>query len=181
MTSTLLTLAILLPAAPAPAPKGYGDTGPKGLPPRVVTVSATSDNSLQLRQVTHTLVTRTVHRQVQVGQQTQTVAETVEVPVPTQQIIRVSLDDKGVQVYGADGKKIDPKEVSKRVVKPVAALLSADGKPVDPFYLRLAREGTLVFVVPTAASLRQDFSDPDRPKDAAPKPQPVERVPVRKR
>ncbi|HEY7155166.1 MAG TPA: hypothetical protein VH575_14485 [Gemmataceae bacterium] len=181
MTSTLLTLAILFPAAPAPAPK---DTGPKGLPPRVVTVSAVSDNSLQFLQVTHVLTSQ----KVQVPEQVQTEqgvvqvtkAKTIEVPVPVQRITRVSLDDKGVQVYGADGKKIDPKEVRKRVAKPVAALLSADGKPVDPFYLRLAREGTLVFVIP-AAPLRQDFSDPDRPKDAAPKPLEVKPVPVRKR
>jgi hypothetical protein len=181
MTNMLLTLAILLPAAPAPAPK---DTKPKGPPPQVVMISGGSGMLEILQtQTVQKSVPQQRTRQVQVGQQTRTVTETVMVSVsfPVQQVIRVSLDDNGVQVYGADGKKIDPKDVGKRVAKPVAALLSADGKPVDPFYLRLAREGTLVFVVPAAATLRQDFSDPTRPKDAAPKPLEVKPVPVRKR
>jgi hypothetical protein len=123
-------------------------------------------------------------RAVQVGQQVQTVTETVRVPVMV--TVNLMLDGKGVEVYGADGKKIDPKDVRKRVAKPVAALISADGKPVDPFYLRLAREGTLVIVVPATDAdgppLRKDFSAPDQPKkDVGPK-QPVEkRLPVEKR
>jgi hypothetical protein len=41
-----------------------------------------------------------------------------------------------------------------RIKEATAALLSWDGKPVDPFYLRLAKEGTLVLVGPKAVDLK---------------------------
>jgi hypothetical protein len=75
------------------------------------------------------------------------------VSVPVTRMVRVSLDDKEVTVYDAGGKKIDPAKLPKlRGATP--ALLSADGKEVDPFYLRVAREGTLVIVAPQLASVR---------------------------
>jgi hypothetical protein len=162
MTSSLLTLALLLPAAPVPAAK---DTPPKGPAPRVVAIAVQSDGTPSIQHVRTRMVQQQRTRQVQVGQETRTVAETVMVPVL--ETVNLALDGESVEVYGADGKKLDPKDVRKQVTKPVAALVSADGKPVDPFYLRLAREGTLVIVVPMAAA------------GAAPKP-PERRTPLPK-
>jgi hypothetical protein len=178
-------MALLLPAAPVPAPK---DTMPKGLPPQVVMISAVSEDAIEILQTTQRQVPQQVTEQVNEGQRVVQVTRTVMVSVPVQQMIKLPLDGKGAQVYGTDGKKIDPKDVRKRVTKSVAALLSTDGKPVDPFYLRLAREGTLVIVAPTAGGegrpLRKNFSAPDQPKKApVPKPpgEQIERLPVEKR
>jgi hypothetical protein len=132
-------------------------------------VSAGAEGTLEILQTTQKSVPQQVTEQTQVGNRLVPVTKTVTVSIPMQQIIRVSLDDKGVQVYGADGKKIDPKDVGKRIAKPVPALLSADGKPVDPFYLRLAREETLVLVIPTPEAA------------PAPKPPAAKPVPVQKR
>ncbi len=96
---------------------------------------------------------------MQDGQRVVQVVQTVVVTVPVSKIIKLSLGAEGVQVYGTDGKKLDPKEVQKLAAKPVAALASTDGKPVDPFYLRLARAGTLVLVFPPSAA-----DAPDQPK-----------------
>jgi hypothetical protein len=86
-------------------------------------------------------------RTVQVGGQVQTVTETVVVPV--QRTFERKLSGEGVEIYGVDGKKMGPEDVRKLARRTVPALVSADGKPVDPFYLRVAREGTPVIVVPT--------------------------------
>jgi len=158
MTSTLLTLAVLLPAAPAPAPK---DTTPKGPAPRVVVIQVHTDGLPYFQHNIIELVPQQQTRQVQVGQQVRQVVETKMIQVT--RTVTLRLDGEDVQVYGADGKKIDPKEVRKLVRKPVAALVSTDGKPVDPFYLRLAREGTLVIVVSTPATPEggRDISIPE--------------------
>jgi hypothetical protein len=55
---------------------------------------------------------------------------------------------KDVQVYGTDGKRIDPKAVLGLLRKEVLALCSINGDPVDPIHLRLIKAGTLIFVVP---------------------------------
>ncbi len=54
------------------------------------------------------------------------------------------LDDASVRVYDVDGKQLDVKSIKLTRATPV--LVSADGRPVDPYYTRLARPGTLVIV-----------------------------------
>jgi hypothetical protein len=163
MTNTLLSLALLLPAAPVPAAK---DAPPKGPAPRVVAIAVQTDGTPTIQHTRTRMVAQQRTRSVRVGQEVRTVTETVMVPV--METVNLTLDGEGVEVYGIDGKKIDPKDVRKRVTKPVAVLVSADGKPVDPFYLRLAREGTLVIVVPTPAS----GATPKPPEGRTPVPKP---------
>jgi hypothetical protein len=43
--------------------------------------------------------------------------------------------------------------------KPTPALLSIDGKPVDPMHLRLVKDGTLIFVGPTPKGGEHKFED----------------------
>jgi hypothetical protein len=97
------------------------------------------------------------------------VQKTWTVLVPVQRQVVQKIDGEKVEIYGIDGKKISPEEVRKLARKTVPALLSADGKPVDPFYLRLAREGTLVIVVSTkgpgpAFAPNREKLKPDREK-----------------
>lgn len=141
MTNTLLTLALLLPAAPVPAPKAL----PKGPPPRIVSVSIDSEGSFQLLEWTTEYVQQQRERAVVVGGQVQKVTETVRVPVT--RMVQRKVDSDSVEVYGVDGKKIDADELRKLAGKTLPVLVSADGRPVDPFYLRLAHEKTLVLVL----------------------------------
>ncbi len=60
------------------------------------------------------------------------------------------LDSDKVQVSTTDGKRVDVKNL--RLQGPTAVLVSANGRPVDPLYTRLAREGTLVVVTPNIAA-----------------------------
>jgi hypothetical protein len=53
-----------------------------------------------------------------------------------------------VQVYDTRGKAVSPKKLPGLLKGETFVLVSADGKPVDPLYLRLVKEGTLVFVLP---------------------------------
>jgi hypothetical protein len=142
MTSTFLTVALLLPAAPAPVPKA---TLPKGPPPRIVSASIDSEGGFQFVEVSTKHVPQQRTREVVEGGQVRRVTETVMVPVT--RMIQRKVDSENVEVYGVDGKKIAPDEVRKLAGKTLPVLVSSDGKPVDPFYLRLAREGTLVLVL----------------------------------
>jgi hypothetical protein len=161
MTSTFLTVALLLPAAPAPAPKA---TLPKGPPPRIVSASIDSEGGFQFVELTTKYVPQQRTREVNVGGQVQKVTETVTVPVTV--MVQRKVDGENVEVYGVNGKKIEPEEVRKRAGKTLPVLVSSDGKPVDPFYLRLAREGTLVLVLSAKAG------PVPAPRDETPKPVP---------
>jgi hypothetical protein len=154
MTSLLLSALVF--AAPLPEK----DEGPKGPPPQVILLSQRSNGApvvhlTVLRQVPVTRIV-TVQEGNKLVQRPETsmatVSETVALPV----------DNKDLQVFGIDGKKIDPKDVRSLIKGPTPALLSADGKPVDPFYLRLAKEGTLVFVRSTPEA---PLIPPAPPKD----------------
>jgi RNA polymerase sigma factor (sigma-70 family) len=50
-----------------------------------------------------------------------------------------------VRVYDTKGRKVDAKELRKRLAKETLALLWTCDRPLDPLYLRLYKEDTLVF------------------------------------
>lgn len=52
-----------------------------------------------------------------------------------------------VRVYDTRGRKIDAKELRKRLKGETLALISFDDGPIDPLQLRLYKEDTLVFVI----------------------------------
>src|SRR5262249_52626074 len=146
-----------------------GDS-PKGPPPTVKIATVDENGRLLLtmtitefQQVFKEIVVRVGERE-----EKRKVAEIV--PVTVQKMIM--LDGKDVEVYGTDGKRLDPKRLPK-TRGPVPILVSSDGKQVDPFYLRLAREGTLIVVTP---SLNQGIGIPV----PVPVPPPFEKLPVEK-
>jgi len=78
-----------------------------------------------------------------------------------QVVRRYLLEEGAMTVYDTDGKKVALKDLADRLAKPSVVLISADGKEVDPFHLRVARPGTLVIVSQAMADHR--FLDaPDR-------------------
>lgn len=132
-----LTLAVAL-AAPVPP-----DARPAGPPPQIVELLPDSDGKVRLSVTrTHTL-TRKV-RKVANGK-----VETVEQQYATTRTMRVELTEvKDLEGFTADGKAVDRADLLKRVGGGGTVVVTADGRKVDPKYLRLFRDDTLVLVSP---------------------------------
>jgi hypothetical protein len=71
------------------------------------------------------------------------------VRVPFEEIRESRSSSKGLQVFRADGKTVDPKDLPELLRKETHILVSAiNGAKVDPFYLQIVKEDTLVLVFP---------------------------------
>ena len=57
-------------------------------------------------------------------------------------------DLNDVKAFLSDGKPIEVNKLRHLLQKETAVLVSRDGKPVDPFYLQVIKEGTVILVVP---------------------------------
>ncbi len=60
----------------------------------------------------------------------------------------VPFDAGDVRAFDTAGKQVDVKKLARLLAKETPVLVSADGRPVDPFYLRVVKDGTLVLVLP---------------------------------
>jgi hypothetical protein len=138
--------AALLAAAPVLALGGGPDGRPGGPPPRVMVLNVERDGTPYIVQTVTEFVPEQRTQEVKVGKEIQKRVVTVYVPVRKQ--VRVGLDGKDVQIFDSNGKRLALQDVP-RMLKAVPVLVSADGKPVHPFYLRLVREGTLVVAAPS--------------------------------
>jgi RNA polymerase sigma factor (sigma-70 family) len=58
-----------------------------------------------------------------------------------------------VPAYDTAGKRIDAKKLAQLLEKETPVLVSADGKKVDPFYLHVVKEGTVILVPETPWNL----------------------------
>jgi hypothetical protein len=159
-----LMVALLFPPAPAPA----AEEKPTG--PSPVLVSAKVDQEGRLVCFVQTTEyrpeTRTV--EVNVGGKVEKRTYTVMVPVTTPS--RTYSLDKATMAR-AGGGKIDRKELATVLDKPTMVVLSANGKPVDPAYLKVLRKNTIILVVPAAAPPMIPMAGPITPPPVAP-PQP---------
>ena len=159
MYLTILSLAF---AAPAPEPPDL----PKGPAPLVMVLNVEKDGRPYLEATVAT--TRMVPETYSTVVNGEQVVRTRQVPLTEIVQRRIVLDDKGVTVYGPDGKALDPKTLPHKG-GPVPVLLSADGKAVDPFYLALAQSGTLIIVAPALAGARPtDVVPATPPADVTP-------------
>jgi hypothetical protein len=141
-----------------------GDTGgllPAGPGPSQALVSLEGSGRLLVRRANHYYEPRTALNSN--GQ-----------PVTTYHLAAV-LDEnryrfKDVRVYDTSGKRIDRKALVKLLPKETLALISFSGDlAMDPLYLRLIKEGTLLFVLPAPVG---------PPAVATPAPQVVPAAPV---
>jgi hypothetical protein len=96
-----------------------------------------------VRQVTVLVDGKPVIKEVPV---TEKVAVVVMKPTRWREV-KLSAADPGVEVRDLAGKLVPVKDLPKLLAKDSAILLSTSG-PVDPFHLQLAKEGTLVVIVP---------------------------------
>jgi len=139
------TLLAILLAAPAPVPAKI--TPPQG-PPPAYAIASMKDGKLQLQQTVLVPIARTETRQrvVNVGGRQQTLPYQVTVMShQTQQ--RTSQVDRA-RFFDTAGKEIDATRAGKLLNREQVVLVSSDGKPLDPFYLKTVREGTLIVVRP---------------------------------
>jgi hypothetical protein len=154
-----VAIAFVAFASPTRTPAGPDEKspwgGPSGPPPQVTVVWLRKDGTpiihyVQQRQVKLSELSGDDIRRPGEQRPRPIKLPTVNGLVLVNEMVEAPLDGKTVRVFGVDGKEIDPKDVRARIKTPTAALLSWDGRPVDPFYLRLAKEGTLVLVGPRA-------------------------------
>jgi hypothetical protein len=136
-------LAAVLTALPAAAWATQGGL-PKGPAPKLM-VALVDDQGrpILLKEVVEMVA---VQRKVTVQVNNRNEERTVTEHVPVQRTVPFDLGK--ARIFDATGKALEPKEAGKRIKGATAVLVSADGKPVDPFYLRLARPETLVVVSP---------------------------------
>lgn len=143
MMTTLLAAALFAPAAPVP-----GGGTPTGPAPYILNLRPGSDGTVKIT------VMRTETQKVNViqaiaGPNGAQQVQPVEREITTNRYVSVELADlKDIKVYSADGKEVPVKDAVKKVNDGGVVVVSADGKKVDPIYLKLLKEDVLVFVSP---------------------------------
>src|SRR5262249_24892619 len=133
-------------AAKGAEPKEGKDSA-AGLAPRHVSVTSTPEGKLQLDYPREAVqpVTSYVLRESQGRHYYEPVTTHRRTAVAGRQV----LAPDRVEVFDTQGRSVETKVLQKRASggKPVAALLSADGRKVDPYYLQVVKEDTLVIVI----------------------------------
>ncbi len=159
----LLLLSVLA------APRPEKSEAPKGPPPevRVVKVSPKGDLVSEVTVMMTRMQTETRREERIVNGMNVVRNVTVSVPVVMQERRQVVHAAKDVKAFSAEGKAIDLKDLAKRLAYPTPVVVSADGRPVDPAYLRLFRKDALVLVLSAAPRMP---SLPKLPPEAVPMP-----------
>ncbi|HEY7424040.1 MAG TPA: sigma-70 family RNA polymerase sigma factor [Gemmataceae bacterium] len=72
-----------------------------------------------------------------------------------------------VKVYDMRGKRVDTKQLPKLLKKEIVALISSDERTAEPLNLRLFKEGTLLFVIPSPDAPGYSYSTTPLPPPSA--------------
>jgi hypothetical protein len=145
MTPALLAVTLAAVVA-APAPPEEPVKPAEGPPPTQVIARMTGSGELEITQSVLVPGKHQEERTVIVnGQAVKQVVSATD--YRTEQRTR-RLSAEGVKITTAAGKEVDIKELSEKLSKPTIVLLAADGKKVDPFYLKIIKGDTLVIVAP---------------------------------
>ena len=143
-----LLLAALSPAAPLPK-----DTAPTGPAPRVVELKPGTDGKIMITVVR----TETVKLPVAAGNAINPnggPAAVKEVERKVNRTATIELGDaKDLKAYTAAGKELDVKETLAKLKDGGVVVMSSDGKNVDPIFVRVFKEDTVVLVSPEFASM----------------------------
>lgn len=153
MTSFVLSMAL---AAPVPvAPPAPATTGPI---PRLMELKADSNGKIMVTVMRTTMekVTIAIGGAVNPGGGAPPAAATREVPVT--KMLTVELGDvKDLKITAADGKKIEVADAAKKLKDGGVVVVSADGKPINPNYLKLFKDDVLVLTSPELTGVQQSF------------------------
>lgn len=166
---TALTLTLAL-GAPVPAPT---DAPPAGTPPRLMELKADANGKITV------MVMRTEMQKVPVavggavrpgGNAPPPAVLEREVQVTKQMVVEIG-DVKDLTITTADGKKLDKDEAMKRLGKGAIVVVSGDGKPVSPTFLKVFKDETLVLASPELTGPQMpNFPGGLRPLPAPPVP-----------
>lgn len=140
MVSSLLVVAAI--AAPgAPVPK---DTlpNPTGLAPRILAVKANSSGSISIVAIVYEK--RKIQQQIIVMENGKQVVKQQETEITTSTYIQKNLGDFGGKFTTADGSDINVEQATRRVKDGATILITTDGKPIDPSWLRAVGGDTVV-------------------------------------
>lgn len=141
LTALVLSMAVAAPVPPPAAPV------PSGPAPRVLELKPGTDGKLTV------MVTRTEMQKVTVtvlNPNGVPATEEREVSVPKVVIVELA-DVKELKVTTADGKKVDVADAIKQLKGGGVVVMSSDGKPVSPNFLRAFKDNVLVLTAPELA------------------------------
>ena len=169
---TAFVLSITL-SAPVPAPAPPMVTGPA---PRILELKAT-DGKVQV------LVTRMEKVQVGVGAAINPNGGAAPAVI-TREMPRAKMVDlsevKDLAVTTADGKKLETADAVKKLATGGIVIVSTDGKPVSPNFLKLFKDDVLVLVSPELTGPVGASTLPVKPfpgGNVRPLPAPIQPVP----
>jgi len=150
-----------------PLPKDAAGKGPaiKSVPPVIGRAVIDSEGRVVLRKPVSYYQPRTQYAKDTSGQGFVPVTN-YELAI-TEQVTRYDLKD--VAATDVNGKPVDPKTLAKRLRTETAVLIAAAGKEVDPYYLTVVREGTIILALPNGG---QPMAIPGGPPLADPTPLP---------
>ncbi|MBA4062205.1 MAG: hypothetical protein C0501_00595 [Isosphaera sp.] len=167
-----LTLSAAL-GAPVPAPAAPVPTGPA---PQVMELKAGADGKVMV------VVRRMEKVQVGAGAAIGPNGAPPAVITAERAVVRsVELGEvKDLTVTTADGKKVATDEAIKRIAAGAVVVVSADGKPVSPAFLKVFKDDTLVLASPELGGAAGGFVKPGiRPLPGVIQPQPgIQILPV---
>jgi hypothetical protein len=130
------------------------------LPPWITKASFNKDGKLVVQ-----LVVPDVHeevREVEVVRGGRRVIEKRKVPVETPKVVNRSFDTRGLQVSDAEGNRLKVESARRLLDRPTPVVISGDGRPVSPAYLKMFRRDTLVLILPPPPPPPADKAPPER-------------------
>jgi uncharacterized protein (TIGR03000 family) len=140
---TLILLGTRMPVKQEP-----GRTGaalPRGLAPSVAAAAASAGKFRLIIRDEHASTFPTTAMQKKGDR---LVPTTIYVRQTNQNLTTQEVPLEHARVFGTDGQPVPADQFAARLTGETPVLMSTDGQPPDPLYLRLARPGTLVVVPP---------------------------------
>ena len=143
LTSFVLSMAL---AAPVPAPAAPVASGPV---PRLLELKANADGKVTVTVARTEMVKVTVAQGNAINPNGGAAPAVVTRDVPVTKMVVVELGDvKDLKVTTADGKKVETADAVKALKGGAVVVVSADGKPVSPNFLKLFKDDVLVLASP---------------------------------
>jgi hypothetical protein len=88
---------------------------------------------------------------------------TVTVMVPESVLVQKKWELKKGALTDPEGKKLDADAVAKRLARPAPVVVSADGKKIDPSFLKVLKGDVIVFTGPMVGAPPAPGPSPEPP------------------
>jgi hypothetical protein len=169
--SLVLTAALALPGADPAAPGGQ--------PPEQAVAVIDAEGTLKITHVSCVCSGMAMPEPIPAGPDKpggDKAPAKPKVKVSTVLLTTAELPAKMVEAYTADGTPLPKEKLAELLKKERTVLVAMDGKKVDPFYLELYKEGTVVLVPPAdtfAGANVGGYGSPYYPPVVVPAPPPL--------